>query len=91
VVSAGAHIIDQIDEITDDLGEAVPGGGVINWMADMALVPGRYFVSVARTALGGLGDELNPPGQPSVGGRQSHPPCRSGDCAHVRRGVLNES
>jgi hypothetical protein len=62
-VSAGEHIIDQIDEITDDLGEAVPGGGVINWVADTALLPARFFVSVARAALDGLGDELMPPSQ----------------------------
>jgi hypothetical protein len=55
VVRAGEHIIDRIDEITDDLGEAVPGGGVINWVADLALVPGRHFASSARTALEGLG------------------------------------
>lgn len=63
VVNAGEHIIDQIDEITDDLEEAVPGGGVINWVADTALLPARYFVGVARAALEGLGDELMPPGQ----------------------------
>jgi hypothetical protein len=64
VVNAGEHILDQIDEVTDDLEEALPGGGVINWVADTALLPARYFVSVARTALEGLGDELMPPGQP---------------------------
>jgi hypothetical protein len=64
VVTAGEHIIDQIDEITDDLGEAVPGGGAINWVADLALVPGRYFLGAARTALDELGDELRLPGQP---------------------------
>ena len=63
VVSAGEHIIDEIDEITDDLEEAIPGGGVINWVADTALLPARFFVSVARAALEGLGDELMPPGQ----------------------------
>jgi hypothetical protein len=63
VVSAGEHIVDQIDEITDDLEEAVPGGGVINWVADSALLPARYFVSVARAALDGLGGELMPPDQ----------------------------
>jgi hypothetical protein len=62
-VSAGEHIIDQIDEITDDLGEAVPGGGVINWVADTALLPARYLVSVARAAIEGLGGELMPPSQ----------------------------
>ena len=63
VVSAGEHIIDQIDEITDDLDAAIPGGGVINWVADTALLPARLFASVARAALEGLGDELMPPGQ----------------------------
>jgi hypothetical protein len=57
-VSAGEHLIDEIDEITDDLGDAVPGGHLINWAADMALVPGRYFINVARTALKGR----EPPG-----------------------------
>ena len=63
VVSAGEHIIDQIDEITDDLEDAIPGGGVINRVADTALLPARYFVSVARAALERLGDELMPPSQ----------------------------
>jgi hypothetical protein len=61
VVSAGEHDLDQIDEITDDLEGASAGGGVINWVADTALLPARYFVSVARAALEGLGDELMPP------------------------------
>jgi hypothetical protein len=51
MVSAGEDIIEGIDELTDDLGEAVPGGGVINWAADVALVPGRYVMRMARIAL----------------------------------------
>jgi hypothetical protein len=51
VVSAGEEIIDEIDEITDDIVEAVPGGGVVNWVADIALIPGRYGIRVARFAL----------------------------------------
>lgn len=53
VITAGERIIDGIDEITDDLGKAVLGGRAINWVADMALVPGRHFVSAALTALNG--------------------------------------
>jgi hypothetical protein len=64
VVSVGEHIIDQIDEITDDLEEALPGGGVINRVADTALFPARFFVSVARAALEGLGDEMRVPRRP---------------------------
>jgi hypothetical protein len=51
VIDAGEGIIEEIDEITDNLGEAVPGGSVINWVADVALIPGRYGVRVARFAL----------------------------------------
>ena len=39
VVDAGEDILEEIDEFTDDLGEAVPGGGMINWVADVALDP----------------------------------------------------
>jgi hypothetical protein len=51
VVGAGEDIIEEIDEFTDDIVEAVPGGGVINWAADVALIPGRAVVRVARFAL----------------------------------------
>jgi len=51
VVEAGEDILEGIDEFTDNLGEAVPGGGVVNWVADMALVPGRYCIRVARRAI----------------------------------------
>ena len=44
---------------------SVPRGGVINKVADLALHPGRYLVSVARTALEGLGDEPKSAVQPS--------------------------
>ena len=51
--------------MTDDLGKAAPGGGVINRVADLALLPGRYLLSVARIALEWLGDEPKPAVQPS--------------------------
>jgi hypothetical protein len=51
VITAGEHIIDRIDELADQLGKAVPAGGVISRMAHMALAPGRYLVKEARTAL----------------------------------------
>lgn len=62
--SPSRYIRDGIDGITDDLGKAAPGGGVINRVADLALLPGRYLLSVARTALEGLGDEPEPAVQP---------------------------
>ncbi len=49
--SAGEAIIEGIDEITDNIEEAVPGGSVINRVADLALIPGRYCVRVVRMAV----------------------------------------
>jgi hypothetical protein len=53
VVEAGEDILDGIDEFTDDIAEAMPGGGVINWVADVALIPGRYVARVARSTIKG--------------------------------------
>ncbi len=53
VVGAGEHLIDRVDEITDELEEAVPGGGVVNRLSDLALVPGRLLIGAARTTLEG--------------------------------------
>jgi hypothetical protein len=53
VVDAGEDILEEIDEFTDNIAEAVPGGGVINWVADVALIPGRYVVRVAKSTIKG--------------------------------------
>jgi hypothetical protein len=53
VLLASEHLLDQVDAITDDLQDVVPGGRVINWAADLALLPGRFLVGAARTALKG--------------------------------------
>ena len=47
--------------------------GVERPLADLALLPGRYLVSVARTALEGLGDEPKSAVQPrrTVASRRS--------------------
>ena len=50
-MTAGEEIMDAADEITDSLEDAVPGGGVIDRMVDLALVPGRFAVKVSRTFL----------------------------------------
>jgi hypothetical protein len=51
LVGAGDELIESADEITDAIEEAVPGGGVINWAADIALLPGRFCIKVVRIAL----------------------------------------
>ena len=50
-VSAGEAIIEEIDEITDTIEDVLPGGSMINRVADLALVPGRYCVRVVRMAV----------------------------------------
>ena len=51
VVTAGEEIMDAADEIADAIEDAVPGGGVIDRMVDIVLVPGRFSVRVSRTLL----------------------------------------
>ena len=51
VVTAGEEIMDVADEIADALEDAVPGGGAIDRMVDIVLVPGRFSVRVTRTLL----------------------------------------
>jgi len=51
VVDAGAGIIDGADEIVDAVTEAIPGGGVVNQMWDVVLMPGRIGIRVATTVL----------------------------------------
>ncbi len=52
--------MDAADEIADALEDAVPGGGVIDRMVDIVLVPGRFSVRVTRTLLR-RGDRSAPP------------------------------
>jgi len=49
-LSAGEAIVEQIDGIAKGIEEAVPGGGLTNRVADLALILGRYFVKLARMA-----------------------------------------
>ncbi len=51
VVEAGEEIIEGADEFMETLTEDVPGGGVVNQMWDVVLMPGRLGVRVATTVL----------------------------------------
>ena len=42
----GEEVIDAVDDVTDAIEERVPGGGVINQVADLMLLPGRYVLKV---------------------------------------------
>jgi hypothetical protein len=51
VVDAGEEILESADEIVESLTENVPGGGVVNQVWDVVLMPGRFGVRVATTVL----------------------------------------
>jgi hypothetical protein len=53
---AGEKVLDAVDDVTDAIEEKLPGGGVINRVADLALKPGRYAVDAVTKSLKG-GDE----------------------------------
>jgi len=55
VIDAGEEMLEDVDEFVDGLAEDVPGGGAVNQMWDIALMPGRLGVRVA-TAFIRLGD-----------------------------------
>jgi putative superfamily III holin-X len=45
---AGEKVIDAVDDVTDAIEDKVPGGGVINKMATLALKPGRYALGALK-------------------------------------------
>lgn len=51
MVEATDTVIEAADEITDVLEERLPGGFIVNRAFDIALVPGRVGVRVARVVL----------------------------------------
>jgi uncharacterized integral membrane protein len=48
---AGEKVLDAVDEATDVIEEKLPGGGVINRVADLALKPGRYALDAVSKGL----------------------------------------
>ena len=51
VVDAGEEIIENADEMVESIAEDVPGGGLVNQIWDVALMPGRFGLRVATTVL----------------------------------------
>jgi hypothetical protein len=51
VIDASDEILESADEMMDAITADVPGGGVVNQMWDVVLMPGRFGVRVATTVL----------------------------------------
>jgi len=51
IVDAADDFIDGVDDAVESLVEDVPGGGVVNLVWDVVLLPGRVGVRVATTVL----------------------------------------
>jgi len=51
VVDVGEDLLEGADDIVEALTEGVPGGGVVNQVWDVVLMPGRFGVRVATTVL----------------------------------------
>lgn len=58
VIDAGEDLLEDADDLVEDLVENMPGGGAINQIWDVALLPGRLSFRVA-TAVLRLGDGNN--------------------------------
>jgi hypothetical protein len=50
-VGVAAELIESADDVVDALTDDVPGGGVVNQMWDVVLMPGRLGIRVATTVL----------------------------------------
>ena len=51
VLDAGDELLDNADEMMESIVDDVPGGGVVNQIWDVVLMPGRFGVRVATTVL----------------------------------------
>jgi hypothetical protein len=51
VMDAGEGVIEKVDDVTDVIEARIPGGVIVNRAVDVALVPGRFGVRVARVVL----------------------------------------
>jgi hypothetical protein len=50
-VDVGGDLIEASDDMVEALAEDLPGGGVVNQMWDVVLMPGRFGLRVATTVL----------------------------------------
>jgi hypothetical protein len=51
VVGMGDDLLDASDEIVEAIADEIPGGGVVNQIWDVVLMPGRFGIRVATTVL----------------------------------------
>jgi hypothetical protein len=51
VVDAGREFLEDPDEVVEVIAEQLPGGGVVNQLRGVVLIPGRFGVKVATTVL----------------------------------------
>jgi hypothetical protein len=51
IVDAGDDLLESSEELVESLADDLPGGGVINQVWDVVLLPGRFGVRVATTVL----------------------------------------
>jgi hypothetical protein len=50
-LDVGGDLLETSDEIVEAIADDLPGGGVVNQMWDVALMPGRYGLKVVTTVL----------------------------------------
>jgi hypothetical protein len=53
VLDVGGDLLESSDEMVEELVEELPGGGIVNRVWDVALMPGRFGVRIATTVLKG--------------------------------------
>lgn len=51
VINSGDDLIEGADEFVESITEELPGGGVVNQVWDVVLMPGRFGVRLATTVL----------------------------------------
>jgi len=51
VVDAGSDILEASDDMVESIAEDLPGGGVVDQMWDVVLMPGRFGLKLATTVL----------------------------------------
>jgi hypothetical protein len=51
VIDVGEDLLETSDEIVEAIADDLPGGGVVNQIWDVALMPGRYGLKVVTTVL----------------------------------------
>ena len=51
VLDVGGDLLETSDDIVEAIAEDLPGGGVVNQMWDVVLMPGRYGLKVVTTVL----------------------------------------